>query len=46
MNKFQWDFDRNSYISIQENMFENVVSKTAAILFRPQCVKQNFYFLI
>ena len=30
---------RNSYIFIQENAFENVVWKMAAILSRPQCVK-------
>ena len=29
---------RNSYIFIQENVFENVVRKLAAILSRPQCV--------
>ena len=38
-NKFQWNFIRNSFIFIQENAFENVVCKTAAILSRPQCVK-------
>ena len=32
-------FYRNSYIFIQENAFENVVCKMAAILSRPQCVK-------
>ena len=31
---------RNSNIFIQENPFENVVWKMAAILFRPQCVKR------
>ena len=29
---------RNSYIFIQENAFENVTWKMAAILSRPQCV--------
>ena len=38
-NKLQWNFNRNSYIFIQENRFENVVWKMAAILARPQCVK-------
>ena len=40
-NKFQWNMNRNSYIFIQENAFENVVWKMAAILSRPQCV--NIY---
>ena len=38
-NKHQWNFNRNSYIFIQENRFECVVWKMAAILSRPQCVK-------
>ena len=38
-NKLQWNLKRNSYIFIQENAFENVVWKMAAILSRPQCVK-------
>ena len=33
------NFNRNSYISIQENAFENVVCEMVAILSRPQCVK-------
>ena len=37
-NKFQWNFNRNSYIFIQENEFENVICEMAAILSRPQCV--------
>ena len=32
---------RNSYIFIQENVFENVVSEMAAILPRPQCVNHT-----
>ena len=36
--KFQWNLNRNLYIFIQENAFENVVWKMAAILSRPQCV--------
>ena len=32
-------FNRNSYIFIQENSFENVVWKMASILSRPQRVK-------
>ena len=38
-NKFQWNLNKNSNIFIQENAFENVVWKMAAILSRPQCVK-------
>ena len=38
-NKLQWYFNRNSYILIQENAFENVVWKISAILSRPQFVK-------
>ena len=38
-NKLQWNFNRSSYIFIQENAFENVVWKMAAILLRPQCVE-------
>ena len=33
-------FYRNSYIFIQENAFQNVVCKIAAILSRPQCVNR------
>ena len=38
-NKLQWNLNRNLYIFIQENAFENVVWKMAAIMSRPQCVK-------
>ena len=37
-NKLQWNFNRYSNIFIQENPFQNVVWKMAAILSRPQCV--------
>ena len=37
-NKLQWNFNRNSYIFIPENTFQNVVWKMAAILSGPQCV--------
>ena len=40
-NKLQWNLKRNSYIFIQENAFENVVWKMAAILSRPQCVNEQ-----
>ena len=35
----QWNLNRNSFIFIAKNAFENVVWKMAAILSRPQCVK-------
>ena len=38
-SKLQWNFKRYWYIFFQENAFENVVWKMAAILSRPQCVK-------
>ena len=38
-NKLQQNFNQNSYIFIQENAFENVSCKMAAILSWPQCVK-------
>ena len=38
-NKLKWNLNQNSYIFIQENAFENVVWRMAAILSRPQCVK-------
>ena len=31
-NNFQWHSDQNTTIFVQENIFENVVCKTAAIL--------------
>ena len=37
-NKIQWNVKRYSYIFIQENPFQNVVWKMAAISSRPQCV--------
>ena len=37
-NNLQWNCNRYTYIFIQENAFENVVWKIAAILFRSQCV--------
>ena len=40
-NKLQWNFNRNSNIFIQENVFESVVCGKAAILSRPQCVKRD-----
>ena len=35
-NKIQWNLNRNSYFFINENAFENVVWKIAAILYLPQ----------
>ena len=34
----QWNFNRNSYISIQENAVENASCKMAPISSRPQCI--------
>ena len=36
-NKFQWNVNRNSYIFIKHNAFENVVCEMS-ILSRPRCV--------
>ena len=38
MNKFQWNFNQNSNIFIQENVFERVVCEMAAMLSGSQCV--------
>ena len=38
-NNLQWNINQNSYIFIQENAFENVVRKLAAILSLSQCVR-------
>ena len=38
-NKFQVNLNQNSYIFIQENVFENIVYEMAAILSLPQSVK-------
>ena len=37
-NRFQWNLNQKSQIFIQENLFENVVRKMAAILSWPPCV--------
>ena len=42
MNKLQWNFSRKSYIFIEENAFEKVVCKMAAIFSQPQCVNLQF----
>ena len=42
-NKFQWYFNQNTAIFIQENLYENIVCKLAAILFRPQCVNSKWH---
>ena len=39
-NKLQWTLKQHSNIFIQENAFEYVIWKMAAILSRPQCVNQ------
>ena len=41
-NKIQWNLNRYSNIFIQENGFENIVWKMAAILSRPQCINALF----
>ena len=45
-NQLQRNFNRNSYIFIQEHAFENVVCKKAAILSWLQCVKVSIPFMI
>ena len=40
-NKLQWNFKQNSYIFIQENAFENVVWKMAAIFFSLNVLKYD-----
>ena len=37
-NKLQWHFNQNSYIFLQENVFENVICKMEVILSQHQCV--------
>ena len=44
MNDLQYNLNQNSYTFIQENASENIVSKIAAILSRPQCFKQSPYW--
>ena len=39
-NKLQWKPNRNLYIFIQENAFENIVWEMVAVLSRPQCVNR------
>ena len=41
-NKFHGNFNQNTTALIEENEFENVMCKMAAILFRPQCVEQGW----
>ena len=40
-NKIKWNFNQNSYIFIQENVFENVICEMAAILSQHQCVNSH-----
>ena len=35
----QWNFNLNSYISMQDNSFEYVIAKMSSILSQPQCVE-------
>ena len=39
-NIFQWKFNQNTTIFIEENACENVVCEMPSILSRPQCVKK------
>ena len=45
-NNIYWNLKRNSYIFIQEDAFQNVVSEMAVILSRPQCVKLYSCFVL
>ena len=45
-NKLRWNVNRNSYIFIQENAFQNVVWKMAAILSRSQCVNWKNWLIV
>ena len=45
-NKLQWNLNRYLWIFIQENSFENVVWKMAAIFCRPQCVNTSSTILV
>ena len=37
-------YNRSSFIFIQENAFENVVSEMESILSRPQCVNVYYFY--
>ena len=39
-NKFEWKFNQNMIIFIQENGFENIFCKMSTILSQPQCIKR------
>ena len=41
LRKNQWNLNRNSYIFIHENAFQDLVLKMAAIMSRPQYVKPS-----
>ena len=40
-NIFQWNWNKNTIISIQENVFETVICEMSAILSQPQCVNST-----
>ena len=44
-SKMPWNINCNLYILIQENAFENVVWKMAAILSRPQYVNLHYLYV-
>ena len=39
LDKFQWNFNQNTTIFIQENGLENVICKMVANLYQSQCVE-------
>ena len=43
MNKIRWNINQGSKFFIQENVFQNVACRMAAILSGPQWVKSNLY---
>ena len=40
-----WELHKNANIFFWENIFENVICKVWAILFRPQCIKRKLTYL-
>ena len=46
VNKLQWNFNWNSNIFFQENVFESVVCEMLAMLSRPQCVYSVGYLTV
>ena len=44
--KLQWNFNRNQYVFIQENAFDNVICKMLSISSRPPSVNASVCWLI